>query len=133
MASGETLEDIQVDAFAVVRGASKRVLGLRHYDVQLIGGFVLNDRAIAQMNTGEGKTLVATLPSYLRALEGRGVHIVTANEYLARRDKELMGKNHNFLGLSVGLNISGLDPAEKKLLIQQILRMERERNLALIF
>ena len=82
LASGKTLMDIQAEAFAVVREASKRVLGLRHYDVQLVGGFVLNEGAIAQMNTGEGKTLVATLPSYLHALEGKGVHIITANEYL---------------------------------------------------
>ncbi|RFU63980.1 accessory Sec system translocase SecA2 [Peribacillus glennii] len=111
---GTRLEDVQVDAFAVVREASKRVLGLRHYDVQLIGGFVLNEGSVAQMNTGEGKTLVATLPSYLHALEGKGVHIVTANEYLARRDKELMGQVHEFLGLKVGLNISQVSPAEKK-------------------
>ncbi|MDZ5471915.1 accessory Sec system translocase SecA2 [Bacillus sp. 31A1R] len=112
--NGKTLEDIKIDAFAVVREAAKRVLGLRHYDVQLIGGFVLHNSCIAQMNTGEGKTLVATLPSYLHALEGNGVHIITANEYLARRDKELMGQIHEFLGLTVGLNISQMDPNEKK-------------------
>ncbi|MFF5399172.1 accessory Sec system translocase SecA2 [Peribacillus butanolivorans] len=114
LASGKTLMDIQVDAFAVVREATRRVLGLRHYDVQLIGGFVLNEGAIAQMNTGEGKTLVAALPSYLHSLEGKGVHIITANEYLACRDKELMGQVHEFLGLSVGLNISKMQPSAKR-------------------
>ncbi|MFJ7831456.1 accessory Sec system translocase SecA2 [Peribacillus sp. NPDC097284] len=114
LASGKTLMDIQAEAFAVVREASKRVLGLRHYDVQLVGGFVLNEGAIAQMNTGEGKTLVATLPSYLHALEGKGVHIITANEYLASRDKDLMGQVHEFLGLTVGLNISQMAPSEKQ-------------------
>ncbi|MFJ7752858.1 preprotein translocase subunit SecA [Peribacillus muralis] len=112
--AGKNLREIQIEAFAVVREASKRVLKLRHYDVQLMGGFVLNEVAIAQMNTGEGKTLVATLPSYLHALRGKGVHIITANEYLARRDKELMGQIHEYLGLSVGLNISGLNAAEKR-------------------
>lgn len=111
--NGETLSDIKTEAFAVVREASKRVLGLRQYDVQLIGGFVLHEGSIAQMQTGEGKTLVATLPSYLHALEGKGVHIITANEYLARRDKEQMGKVHEFLGLTVGLNISEMHPGEK--------------------
>lgn len=111
--NGKSLEAIQIDAFAVVREAAKRVLGLRHYDVQLIGGFVLNEGSIAEMQTGEGKTLVSTLPSYLRALEGKGVHIITANEYLAKRDYEQMGKVHRFLGLDVGLNISQLTPEEK--------------------
>ncbi|WP_374720733.1 accessory Sec system translocase SecA2 [Peribacillus tepidiphilus] len=111
---GESLSDLSVEAFATVREAAKRVLGLRHYDVQLIGGFVLFEGSIAQMQTGEGKTLVATLPSYLHALEGKGVHIITANEYLARRDKEQMGKVHEFLGLTVGLNISNMDPAQKQ-------------------
>lgn len=110
---GKTIDDIKIDAFAVVREAAKRVLGLRHYDVQLIGGFVLHENSIAQMNTGEGKTLVATLPSYVHALEGKGVHIITANEYLARRDMEMMGQVHQFLGLTVGLNISQMDPSEK--------------------
>ncbi|WP_075982983.1 accessory Sec system translocase SecA2 [Bacillus massilinigeriensis] len=110
---GKSIDDIKIDAFAVVREASKRVLGLRHYDVQLIGGFVLHENSIAQMNTGEGKTLVATLPSYVHALEGKGVHIITANEYLARRDMELMGQVHQFLGLTVGLNISQMEPNEK--------------------
>ncbi|MDP1416844.1 preprotein translocase subunit SecA [Peribacillus simplex] len=106
--------DIQAEAFAVVREASKRVLNLRHHDVQLAGGFVLSERGIAQMNTGEGKTLVSTLPSYLHALYGNGVHIITANEYLARRDKELMGQIHEFLGLTVGLNISQMGPSAKR-------------------
>lgn len=114
LSQGKTIEHIQADAFAVVREAAKRVIGLRHYDVQLIGGFVLNEGSIAQMNTGEGKTLVATLPSYLQALKGQGVHIITANEYLARRDMELMGQIHEFLGLTVGLNISQMEPSEKK-------------------
>jgi preprotein translocase subunit SecA len=112
--NGKTIDDIKIEAFAAVREASKRVLGLRHYDVQLIGGFVLHEGSIAEMQTGEGKTLVATLPSYLHALEGKGVHIITANEYLAKRDYEMMGKIHHFLGLNVGLNISQLSPEEKK-------------------
>lgn len=111
---GKSLEDIKIEAFSVVREAAKRVLGLRHYDVQLIGGFVLHEGSIAEMQTGEGKTLVSTLPSYLHALEGKGVHIITANEYLARRDFEQMGKVHEFLGLKVGLNISQMSPEEKK-------------------
>ncbi|MBB5324232.1 preprotein translocase subunit SecA [Anoxybacillus tepidamans] len=112
--AGKTLDDLKIEAFAVVREAAKRVLGLRHYDVQLIGGFVLHEGNIAEMQTGEGKTLVATLPSYLHALEGKGVHIITANEYLARRDREQMGKVFEFLGLTVGLNISQMSPQEKK-------------------
>ncbi|MDQ0413486.1 accessory Sec system translocase SecA2 [Mesobacillus stamsii] len=115
LASGKKLEDIKVEAFAVVREASKRVLGLRHYDVQLIGGLVLNEGNIAEMPTGEGKTLVASLPSYLRALEGKGVHIITVNDYLATRDRNQIGKIHEFLGLSVGLNIPMRQPEEKLL------------------
>lgn len=111
---GERLEQIQTEAFAVVREASKRVIGLRHYDVQLIGGLVLSEGNIAEMPTGEGKTLVASLPSYLRALEGKGVHVITVNEYLARRDCELIGQIHEFLGLTVGLNVAGMSVAEKK-------------------
>lgn len=111
---GKSLEDIKIEAFSVVREAAKRVLGLRHYDVQLIGGFVLHEGSIAEMQTGEGKTLVSTLPSYLHALEGKGVHIITANEYLAKRDFEQMGRVHEFLGLKVGLNISQMSPEEKK-------------------
>ena len=100
---GETLDDILPEAYAVVREASKRVLGMEHYRVQLIGGIVLHQGRIAEMKTGEGKTLVATLPSYLNALTGEGVHVVTVNDYLANRDATEMGQVHNFLGLSVGI------------------------------
>ena len=110
----EALNDILPEAFAVVREASQRVLGLRHYDVQLIGGMVLNEGRISEMGTGEGKTLVATLPAYLNALDGKGVHIVTVNDYLARRDAEWMGKIYTFLGLKVGVAVSGLNGEEKK-------------------
>ncbi len=111
---GETLDGILPEAFAVVREASKRVLGMRHFDVQLIGGIILHQGRIAEMKTGEGKTLVATLPAYLNALTGKGVHIITVNDYLAKRDSEWMGKLYKFLGLTVGLVISGMDPAEKQ-------------------
>ncbi len=111
---GETLDEILPEAFAVVREASKRVLGMRHFDVQLIGGIILHQGRIAEMKTGEGKTLVATLPAYLNALTGKGVHIITVNDYLAKRDSEWMGKLYKFLGLTVGLVISGMDPAEKQ-------------------
>ena len=111
---GETLDDILPEAFAVVREASKRVLGMRHFDVQLIGGIILHQGRIAEMKTGEGKTLVATLPVYLNALTGKGVHVVTVNDYLAKRDSEWMGKVYKFLGLTVGLVISGMDPSAKK-------------------
>ena len=111
---GKTLDDILPEAFAVVREASKRVLGMRHFDVQLIGGIILHQGRIAEMKTGEGKTLVATLPAYLNALTGEGVHIITVNDYLAKRDSEWMGKLYNFLGLSVGLVISGMKPNEKQ-------------------
>ncbi|NGP44958.1 accessory Sec system translocase SecA2 [Bacillaceae bacterium SIJ1] len=107
------IEAIQEEAFAVVREASKRVLGKRHYDVQLIGGFALLDGNIAEMPTGEGKTLVASLPSYVKALEGQGVHVITVNEYLARRDFEEIGKIHEFLGLTVGLNVPMMDRGQK--------------------
>lgn len=103
---GETLEQLLPEAFAVVREGSRRALGMRHFDVQLIGGMVLNAGKIAEMRTGEGKTLVATLPTYLNALTGQGVHVVTVNDYLAKRDAEWMGKLYNFLGLSVGINLS---------------------------
>ncbi len=108
LAAGETLDDILPEAFATVREASDRVLGMRPFRVQLIGGVVLHQGRIAEMKTGEGKTLVAVLPSYLNALEGNGVHIVTVNDYLARRDSEWMGKVHAFLGLTVGLIVHGL-------------------------
>ena len=111
---GRTLDDILPEAFAVVREASKRVLGLRHFDVQLIGGIILHQGRIAEMKTGEGKTLVATLPVYLNALTGEGVHVITVNDYLAKRDSEWMGKLYKFLGLSVGLVIAGMKPNEKQ-------------------
>ncbi len=112
--NGETLDDILPEAFAVVREASVRVLGMRHFKVQLVGGIVLHQGRIAEMKTGEGKTLVATLPVYLNALVGKGVHIVTVNDYLARRDSEWMGKVYGFLGLSVGLIVHGLDNAQRR-------------------
>jgi preprotein translocase subunit SecA len=111
---GESLDDLLPEAFAVVREAAKRVLGMRHFDVQLLGGMVLHDGQIAEMKTGEGKTLVATLPAYLNALSGKGVHVITVNDYLARRDAEWMGQVHRFLGLSVGLIQSGMNPIERK-------------------
>lgn len=110
---GETLDDLLPEAFAVVREAARRVLGMRHFDVQLIGGMVLHDGQIAEMKTGEGKTLVSTLPAYLNALSGKGVHVVTVNDYLARRDAEWMGQVHRFLGLSVGLIQQGMNPSER--------------------
>ena len=110
LANGETLDDILPEAFAVVREASKRVLGMRHYRVQLIGGIVLHQGRIAEMKTGEGKTLVGTAPVYLNALTGKGVHVVTVNDYLAKRDKEQMGKVYEFLGMTVGVIVHGQDP-----------------------
>ena len=112
--AGETLNDILPEAFAVCREASRRVLGMRHFDVQLMGGMCLHEGKIAEMKTGEGKTLVATLPVYLNALEGKGVHMVTVNDYLARRDSEWMGQLYNFLGLSVGLILHDMDFPERK-------------------
>jgi preprotein translocase subunit SecA len=112
--NGETMEDILVEAFATVREASKRVLSMRHFDVQLIGGVVLHRGMISEMKTGEGKTLVATLPSYLNALEGKGVHVVTTNDYLVKRDSEWMGAIHRFLGLSVGCITNNLGDEERK-------------------
>ena len=112
--AGENLNDILPYAFAVVREASKRVLGQRHYDVQMIGGIVLHRGEIAEMKTGEGKTLVATLPSYLNALEGKGVHVVTVNDYLAKRDAEWVGGIHRFLGLTVGCILHNMDDAQRK-------------------
>nr|WP_315055809.1 accessory Sec system translocase SecA2 [uncultured Lysinibacillus sp.] len=111
---GEPITSIIPDAFAVVREASKRVLGMRHFDVQLIGGLVLTEGNIAEMPTGEGKTLVASLPSYVRALEGKGVHVITVNDYLAKRDFELVGQIHRFLGLTVGLNVPMMEADAKK-------------------
>ncbi|HAG09379.1 MAG TPA: hypothetical protein DCK87_07475 [Desulfotomaculum sp.] len=114
LAQGETLDEMLPEAFAVVREVSKRVLGMRHFDVQLMGGAVLHQGRVAEMKTGEGKTLVATLPVYLNALTGRGVHIVTVNEYLARRDSIWMGQIYKFLGLSVGLIVHGLNEQERR-------------------
>ncbi len=114
LAEGATLDDIQAEAFAVVREAGRRVLGQRHFDVQLVGGMVLHDGKIAEMKTGEGKTLVATLPCYLNALAGKGVHVVTVNDYLARRDAEWMGQIYQFLGLSVGVIVHGQDEETKR-------------------
>ena len=114
LAKGETLDNILPEAFATVREASKRVLGMRHYKVQLIGGMVLHQGRIAEMKTGEGKTLVATAPVYLNALEGKGVHVVTVNDYLAKRDKEEMGKVYEFLGLTVGVIVHGQSPEERR-------------------
>ncbi|MBN3940143.1 MAG: preprotein translocase subunit SecA [Nostoc sp.] len=114
LTKGETLDDILPEAYAVVREAGRRVLGLRHFDVQLLGGIILHVGQIAEMKTGEGKTLVATLPSYLNALTGKGVHVVTVNDYLARRDAEWMGQVHRFLGLSVGLIQSSMTPSERQ-------------------
>src|SRR3984885_1177005 len=114
LAAGETLDDLLVEAFAAVREASKRTLGQRHYDVQLVGGMVLHQGGIAEMRTGEGKTLVATLPIYLNALAGKGVHLVTVNDYLASRDAEWMGRIYKFLGLSVGVIVNGLSQGERQ-------------------
>ena len=114
VANGVRLDDILEEAFAVVREASKRVLGMRHFDVQLIGGMVLHSGNIAEMRTGEGKTLVATLPTYLNALTGKGVHVITVNDYLAKRDAEWMGQVYNFLGLTTGTIVHGLDDRQRR-------------------
>src|SRR5574344_640498 len=114
LANGETLDDILPEAFATVREAADRVLGMRPYRVQLVGGVVLHQGRIAEMKTGEGKTLVATLPAYLNALTGEGVHIVTVNDYLAKRDSEWMGKVYRFMGLSVGLIVHDLSSEERR-------------------
>ncbi|TEW54913.1 preprotein translocase subunit SecA [Psychromonas sp. RZ22] len=114
LANGETIDDILVEAFAVVRSASERVFGMRHFDVQLIGGMVLNENKIAEMRTGEGKTLTATLPAYLNALTGKGVHVITVNDYLARRDAEWNAQLFEYLGLTVGINLSGMSGEEKR-------------------
>lgn len=114
VAKGATLDELLVEAFAVCREGAKRSLGMRPFDVQLIGGMVLHDGKIAEMRTGEGKTLTATLPIYLNALSGKGVHLVTVNEYLVERDAREMGKLYNFLGLTVGTNISQMPHADKK-------------------
>src|SRR5918911_5462604 len=114
LTAGKTLDDILAPAFATVREAAKRTLGQRHFDVQLIGGMVLHEGDIAEMKTGEGKTLVATLAVYLNALAGKGVHVVTVNDYLARRDSAWMGQIYGFLGLTTGVIVHGLDDAERK-------------------
>ncbi|HEX2641321.1 MAG TPA: hypothetical protein VHL50_12135, partial [Pyrinomonadaceae bacterium] len=115
IARGATLDDLLPEAFAVVREAGRRVLNMRHFDVQMIGGMVLHRGQIAEMKTGEGKTLVATAPTYLNALSGKGVHVVTVNDYLARRDAEWMGRIHKFLGLTVGIIVHDLDDRERKI------------------
>src|SRR5881227_2179841 len=113
-ADGASLEELLPEAFAVVREAAKRTVRMRHFDVQLLGGMVLHYGKIAEMKTGEGKTLVATLPAYLNALAGRGVHIVTVNDYLAQRDADWMGRIYRFLGLTVGVNLSQMSHADKQ-------------------
>src|SRR3954471_22422860 len=114
VAGGASLDDVLVEAFATVREAAKRTLGQRHFDVQLMGGMILHEGRISEMKTGEGKTLVATLPVYLNALTGRGVHVVTVNDYLAKRDAEWMGQIYGFLGLSTGVIVHGLDDEQRK-------------------
>ncbi|MBQ0009878.1 MAG: preprotein translocase subunit SecA, partial [Ruminococcus sp.] len=114
LSEGETTDDLLPEAFAAVREAATRVLHKRPFHVQLIGGIILHQGRIAEMKTGEGKTLVATMPAYLNALDGKGVHIVTVNDYLARRDSEEMGKVYGFLGMTTGLIVNGQSPAEKK-------------------
>src|SRR6202030_449219 len=114
LAGGKTLDDILVPAFATVREAAKRTLGQRHFDVQLIGGMVLHEGNISEMKTGEGKTLVATLPVYLNALSAKGVHVVTVNDYLARRDAEWMGQIYHFLDMNVGVIVPGLDDSQRR-------------------
>src|SRR3989441_7794702 len=114
VADGTPLDDLLVEAFAVVREAGRRVLNMRHFDVQLIGGMVLHSGTISEMKTGEGKTLVATLPAYLNALDGKGVHVVTVNDYLAKRDSEWMGRLYRFLGMTVGVIQHDLNDAERQ-------------------
>ena len=114
LANGETLDDLLPEAFATVREAAKRVLQMEHYRVQIIGGIILHQGRIAEMRTGEGKTLVSTLPAYLNALEGKGVHVVTVNDYLAKRDAEWMGQIHEFLGLKVGVVLNSMTSDERK-------------------
>src|SRR5688500_15127662 len=114
LADGAAVDDVLPEAFAVCREAAKRTLGMRHFDVQLIGGMVLHSGKIAEMRTGEGKTLMATLPAYLNALADKGVHLVTVNDYLAKRDAEWMGRIYEFLGISVGVILSQIDHADKQ-------------------
>jgi preprotein translocase subunit SecA len=129
--NGESLEQLLPEAFAVVREAGVRTMQMRHFDVQLIGGMVLHQTKIAEMRTGEGKTLVATLPAYLNGLTGRGVHLITVNEYLAARDAKWMSPLYEFLGLTVGVVVPGQGPEEKRL-TEQILPMVPTMSLALI-
>ena len=124
---GETLEQLLAEAFAVVREGSRRVLEMRHFDVQLIGGMVLHEGKIAEMRTGEGKTLVATLFAYLNALSGKGVHVVTVNDYLARRDAAWMGKLYGFLGLTTGVAVAGMNHAEEHQRQRQARQQQRTR------
>jgi preprotein translocase subunit SecA len=114
LSAGEELDDLLPEAFATVREAAKRTLGQRHYDVQIMGGAALHSGNIAEMRTGEGKTLVSTLPAYLNALTGKGVHVVTTNDYLAERDSEWMGRVHRFLGLKVGVILASMTPHERR-------------------
>ncbi|MBQ7642701.1 MAG: preprotein translocase subunit SecA, partial [Clostridia bacterium] len=114
LSKGESLDDIMFDAFAVVREAAYRVLNMRHYPVQLMGGICVHQGRVAELRTGEGKTLMATLPAYLNALSGKGVHIVTVNDYLAKRDAEWMGKVYRFLGLTVGVNVHDMNDEQKR-------------------
>ena len=114
LSEGETLDDLLPEAFAVVREGAKRVLGMEHYRVQIIGGIILHQGRIAEMRTGEGKTLVSTCPAYLNALKGKGVQIVTVNDYLAKRDAEWMGQVHRFLGLTVGVVLNDMISAQRK-------------------
>ena len=125
---GRKLDSIIPESFALVREAAKRTLNERHYDVQLAGGIILHKGKIAEMKTGEGKTLVSTLPAYLNSLIGNGVHIVTVNDYLAKRDSEWMGKVYKFLGISTGCVVSKLDEAERKKIIYVILLMRQTMN-----
>ena len=131
LAKGEALDNLLPEAFATVREAGKRVKGMRHYDVQLIGGIVLHQGKVAEMRTGEGKTLVATLPAYLNALTGDGVHVITVNDYLAKRDAELMGEIYEFLGMTVGVIVADLNPEQRKE-AYVILLMVLTMNLVLI-
>ena len=128
LADGETLDDILPEAFATVREAAKRAIGMEHYRVQLIGGIILHQGRIAEMRTGEGKTLVSTLPAYLNALEGKGVHVITVNDYLASRDAEWMGQVHRFLGLTVGVVLNDMKPKHTDVISHMLPTM----NLALI-
>lgn len=129
---GESLDDLMPEAFAAVREASKRTLGMRHFDVQLIGGMVLHNGKIGEMRTGEGKTLVATLPVYLNAISGKGVHVITVNDYLAKRDAEWMAPVYSFLGMSVGVILSGQSHDQKKKLTAPILPTVPITNMVLI-